>query len=76
MRIDILTLFPALIDSVMGESVIGRAQARGLIEVTGHRTSIIKRMMRHMAGDAVWSCCRNRFTFVIRRFAGAGTSIR
>jgi len=31
MRIDVLTLFPDMFDSVMGDSVIGRARAKGLI---------------------------------------------
>lgn len=33
MRIDIMTLFPEMINSVMHESVIGRAQEKGLIEI-------------------------------------------
>ena len=33
MRIDIMTLFPDLIDGVMRESIIGRAQAKGLVEI-------------------------------------------
>lgn len=33
MRIDIMTLFPEMINSVMRESVIGRAQEKGLIEI-------------------------------------------
>ena len=33
MRIDIMTLFPDLIDGVMRESIIGRAQAKGLVEM-------------------------------------------
>lgn len=33
MRIDIMTLFPSLIEGVMQESIIGRAQAKGLIEI-------------------------------------------
>lgn len=33
MRFDVLTLFPELINSVLGESIIGRAQKSGLIEV-------------------------------------------
>lgn len=33
MRFDILTLFPEMIDAVLGASIIGRAQAKGLIEV-------------------------------------------
>lgn len=34
MKIDILTLFPELIDGVMSQSIMGRAQAAGLISIT------------------------------------------
>ena len=33
MNIDIMTLFPELIDRVMQESIIGRAQVRGLVHI-------------------------------------------
>ncbi len=33
MRIDILTLFPEMCESVLGESIIGRARANGCIEI-------------------------------------------
>ena len=33
MKIDIMTLFPEMIDAVMRESIIGRAQDKGLVEV-------------------------------------------
>jgi tRNA (guanine37-N1)-methyltransferase len=33
MRIDIVTLFPAMIEPALGESVIGRARARGLVDI-------------------------------------------
>lgn len=36
MRFDILTLFPALCDSVLSESIIGRARKSGAIEVKCH----------------------------------------
>jgi len=52
MRIDILTLFPALIDSVMGESMIGRAQARGLIEVHAYNIRDWAQDKHHKADDA------------------------
>lgn len=37
MRIDILTLFPGMCETVMGESIIGRAQNKGLITVVCHQ---------------------------------------
>lgn len=37
MRIDILTLFPDAIDAMMGQSIIGRAQAKGVITVKTHQ---------------------------------------
>ncbi len=36
MKFHILTLFPELISSVLNESIIGRAQKNGLIEVSAH----------------------------------------
>lgn len=38
MRIDVLTLFPAMFESVLGDSIIGRARKAGLIEL--HFTDI------------------------------------
>ena len=36
MRFDIMTLFPALVDNILAESIIGRAQKSGAIEVFAH----------------------------------------
>ena len=36
MRIDILTLFPAIIRGPLAESILGRAQARGLVDIRVH----------------------------------------
>ena len=36
MRFDIMTLFPDLVATVLGESIIGRAQKSGAIEVRTH----------------------------------------
>ena len=36
MKIDILTLFPNMFDSVLGESILKRAQAKGLLRVKIH----------------------------------------
>ena len=33
MRIDIVTLFPAMVEPALGESMIGRARARGLVDI-------------------------------------------
>src|SRR5438309_911824 len=33
MRIDIVTLFPAMIEPVLGESMIGRARRRGVVDI-------------------------------------------
>lgn len=32
-----MTLFPDAIDAMMGQSIIGRAQARGLVTITAHQ---------------------------------------
>ncbi len=36
MRFDIMTLFPALVDTVLSESVIGRARKAGIIDIHAH----------------------------------------
>ena len=36
MKFDILTLFPEMVNAVLGESIIGRAQKSGIIEVRTH----------------------------------------
>ncbi len=36
MRFDIMTLFPDVVDSVLGSSIIGRAQEGGIVEVHSH----------------------------------------
>ena len=36
MKFDVMTLFPELINTVLGESIIGRAQKAGIIEVRAH----------------------------------------
>jgi tRNA (guanine37-N1)-methyltransferase len=36
LRIDIFTLFPSMFDGVFGESIVKRAQAKGLIEIHVH----------------------------------------
>lgn len=36
MRIDIMTLFPEMCESVLGESVVGRARAAGILDVCCH----------------------------------------
>ena len=37
MRIDIMTLFPDMCETVMGESILGRAQTKGVLEVHCHQ---------------------------------------
>ena len=37
MRFDIMTLFPDMVNTVLGESIIGRAQRSGIIEVHTHQ---------------------------------------
>ncbi|MBQ9673508.1 MAG: tRNA (guanosine(37)-N1)-methyltransferase TrmD [Ruminococcus sp.] len=37
MRIDIITLFPEMCEAVLNESIIGRAQKKGVLEVQAHQ---------------------------------------
>ena len=52
MRIDIMTLFPSLIEGVMQESIIGRAQAKGLIEIRATNIRDYAMDKHHKADDA------------------------
>ena len=52
MRIDIMTLFPSLIEGVMQESIIGRAQAKGLIEIRATNIRDYALAKHHKADDA------------------------
>lgn len=36
MKIDILTLFPEMLEAVLGASIIGRAREKGLLEIAAH----------------------------------------
>ena len=36
MKVDVLTLFPQMLDGFLSESMMGRAQASGLVEVNAH----------------------------------------
>ena len=36
MKIDIVTLFPGIVDAPLGESIVGRARARGVVEIAVH----------------------------------------
>ncbi len=36
MRIDIVTLFPAMLEAPLGHSILGRARARGLVDIRVH----------------------------------------
>ena len=69
MKIDIMTLFPEMIDAVMRESIIGRAQDKGLVEVKAimRSTSTTRQMTRPMAVDADRSCWLSRCICAIRR---------
>lgn len=51
MRIDVMTLFPALIESVLGESIIGRARAAGLVDIRAHNIRDYSEDKHHRVDD-------------------------
>ncbi len=51
MRIDVMTLFPALIESVLGESIIGRARGAGLIDIRAHNIRDYSEDKHHRVDD-------------------------
>ncbi len=70
MRIDIMTLFPALIESVLGESIIGRARKAGIVDIHAHNIRDYSEDKHHrvddtpygggrgmlMAAPPIWNC--------------------
>ena len=52
MKIDIMTLFPEMIDAVMRESIIGRAQEKGLVTVRATNIRDYALDKHHKADDA------------------------
>ena len=52
MKIDIMTLFPEMIDAVMRESIIGRAQDKGVVEVKATNIRDYALDKHHKADDA------------------------
>ena len=73
MKIDIMTLFPEMINAVMRESIIGRHRTRVLsrsrqpTSAIMRSTSTTRRMTRPMAADADRSCWLSRCICAIRR---------
>ena len=52
MKIDIMTLFPEMINAVMRESIIGRAQDKGVVEVKATDIRDYALDKHHKADDA------------------------
>lgn len=51
MRFDIMTLFPDMVRTVLGESIIGRAQAAGCITVEAHNIRDYSQDKHHRVDD-------------------------
>ena len=67
MKIDIMTLFPEMINAVMRESIIGRAQDKGVVEVKATNIRDYALDKHHKAADADRSCWLSRCICAIRR---------
>ncbi len=51
MKFDIMTLFPDMVDTVLGESIIGRAQKNGHIEINTHNIRDFSRKKTRRVDD-------------------------
>ena len=51
MKIDLLTLFPAMAQGVLGESILGRAQRAGLVEIRVHQLRDYAKDKHHTVDD-------------------------
>lgn len=74
MKIDIMTLFPEMINAVMRESIIGRAQDKGVVEVKATDIRDYALDKHHKADDAPYGGGRIRSTPV--RKTGAAEKCR
>ena len=66
MKIDIMTLFPEMIDAVMRESIIGRAQDKGLVEVKATNIRDYALDKHHKADDAPYGGGRGQVMLLSR----------
>jgi tRNA (guanine37-N1)-methyltransferase len=55
MRIDIITLFPEMFTPVLGDSIIGRAQKSGALEIHCHQLRDYA-FDKHRRVAAEWEC--------------------
>ena len=60
MRFDVMTLFPDLVNTVLGESIIGRAQKSGAITVRAHNIREYSKDKHHKVDDAPYGGGRGR----------------
>ena len=73
MRFDILTLFPEMFKAILDESIIGRAQAKGVIEINTinirdfQKINIKRLMIILMVVEMVWLCQCSQFMMHIYR---------
>ena len=51
MKIDLLTLFPAMANGVLAESILGRAQRAGLVEIRVHQIRDYAKDKHHTVDD-------------------------
>ncbi len=85
MHFDILTLFPAMVETVLSESIIGRAQKSGILQVCAHNIRDYSENKHRrvddtpygggrgmlMAAPPVWNCWQ-----AVLEGAGAGERVR
>ena len=67
MKIDIMTLFPEMIDAVMRESIIGRAQDKGVVEVKATNIRDYALDKHHKADDAPYGGGRGQVSRSLTR---------
>lgn len=54
MRIDIITLFPEMCEAVLGESIIGRARKKGIVELACHQLRDYAFDKHHRVDDSTY----------------------
>ena len=76
MKIDIMTLFPEMINAVMRESIIGRAQDKGVVEVKATNIRDYALDKHHKADDAPYGGGRGQVMLAEPLYVPSGAECR
>ena len=75
MRIDILTLFPEMVDQALSASIIGRGREAGLLDIRCHNIRDYSPDKRRRTDDYPYGGGASRWPAVWKRFSSRRTAM-